>query len=203
MTLFDPDLLSTPRAAVPRAGAAPAPVPTPAPAACAVPPVEVIRSKKRKRTVGAQVRDGVLRVTVPSWMSKADEAQWVTRMAARFARMASTERVDLAERASVLARRHGLRRPSEIKWADNMASRWGSCTPSTGVIRISTRLAPFPDWVIDYVIVHELVHLEIPGHGADFWERAARYPRMERAIGYLMAKAADTDHPEQGHPATL
>jgi len=156
-------------------------------------PVEVIRSKRRKRTVGAQVREGVLRVTVPSWMSKAEEATWVTRMAARFERMSSTERLDLTERAAVLARRHQLRRPAEIKWADNMAHRWGSCTPATGVIRISTRLAAFPDWVVDSVIVHELVHLEVPGHGPAFWERAHRYPKMERSIGYLIAKSGDGD----------
>lgn len=189
MTLFDAD--DPPRAAPLPPPAAPAPAPAPAPR------VEVIRSKKRKRTVGAQVRDGVLRVTVPSWMSKAEEAEWVRRMAARFERMSSTERVDLTDRAAVLARRHGLRRPTEIKWADNMVSRWGSCTPATGVIRISTRLAPFPDWVIDYVIVHELVHLEVPGHGAAFWERVRRYPRAERAIGFLMAKAGDTDDPSE------
>jgi predicted metal-dependent hydrolase len=74
-----------------------------------------------------------------------------------------------------------------------MTSRWGSCTPSTGTIRISTRIAAFPDWVIDYVIVHELAHLHVPGHGADFWSLVQRYPRSERAIGYLMAKSGDVD----------
>jgi predicted metal-dependent hydrolase len=45
--------------------------------------------------------------------------------------------------------------------------------------------------VIDYVIVHELAHLEVAGHGADFWKLADRYPKAERAIGYLIAKAGD------------
>lgn len=45
--------------------------------------------------------------------------------------------------------------------------------------------------MIDYVIVHELCHLEIRGHGADFWKLAHRYPKAERAIGYLIAKSGD------------
>ncbi len=152
-------------------------------------PVIVVRSRRRTRTVGAQIRDGVLRVSVPAWMSRTEEAQWVARMEQRFARRRSAERIDLVRRAARLADRHGLDRPASIRWADGMTTRWGSCTPATGSIRISIRLVPFPDWVIDYVIVHELAHLRVPGHGADFDALVARYPRRERAIGFLIAKS--------------
>ena len=103
------------------------------------------------------------------------------------------ERIDLAQRAKALARRHGLATPTDIRWSDDMTTRWGSCTPDTGAIRISTRIAAFPDWVVDYVIVHELTHLRVPGHGDDFWAVVRHYPRMERAIGYLIAKSGDDD----------
>lgn len=156
--------------------------------------VEVRRSAKRKRTVGAELRGGVLRIAVPSWMSVAEEAMWVEKMTASFRRKQSSERIDLTERANTLARRHELPRPREIRWADDMTTRWGSCTIGTGAIRISNRLAAFPDWVIDYVIVHELCHLEVRGHGPDFWKLVHRYPKAERAIGYLIAKSGDDDH---------
>jgi len=155
--------------------------------------VTVIRSARRKRTVGAQLHAGVLTVAVPSWMSSAETEMWVAKMSASFKRKLSSERIDLTVRATTLARRYELPRPRDIRWADDMVSRWGSCTTTTGHIRISTRLAAFPDWVIDYVIVHELAHLEVNGHGADFWQLARRYPKAERAIGYLIAKAADGD----------
>lgn len=155
--------------------------------------VNVIRSARRKRTVGAQLNAGVLTVTVPSWMSGAETEMWVAKMSASFQRKMSADRIDLTVRATTLARRYELPRPRDIRWADDMVSRWGSCTTTTGHIRVSNRLAAFPDWVIDYVIVHELAHLEVSGHGADFWHLAHRYPKAERAIGYLIAKADDGD----------
>jgi predicted metal-dependent hydrolase len=156
--------------------------------------VTIVRSAKRRRTVGAQLRGDVLTVTVPSWMSRADEQMWADKMAASFRRKMSTERIDLAGRAATLAHRYGLPLPREIKWADNMSTRWGSCTFDTATIRIATAVARFPDWVIDAVLVHELCHLEVHGHGPEFWDRANRYPKMERAIGYLIAKSGDHDH---------
>lgn len=155
--------------------------------------VEVTRSKKRRKTVGAHLVGGVLRIALPSWMSKAEEAHWVREMSGRFRRKMSADRLRLAERATTLARRHDLPRPGSIRWADDMRSRWGSCTPAAGTVRISTRLAPFPDWVVDYVIVHELAHLEVLEHSDEFWRLVYRYPKAERAIGYLIAKSGDGD----------
>ena len=155
--------------------------------------VQVERSAKRKRTVGAQLGGDVLKIVVPSWMSLAEQDHWVDVMSARFRRKLSTDRIDLAKRSTSLARCHDLPRPREIKWSNDMASRWGSCTPSTGMIRISSRIAKFPDWVIDYVIVHELAHLEVGDHSESFWRLVHRYPKAERAIGYLIAKSGDAD----------
>jgi predicted metal-dependent hydrolase len=158
--------------------------------------VELERSAKRKRTVGAQLVGDVLKIVVPSWMSRAEQDHWVDVMSGRFARKMSADRINLVDRALALSRRHDLPRAREITWSDNMLSRWGSCTPATGSVRISTRLARFPDWVIDYVIVHELAHLEVSDHSTEFWRLAHRYPKSERAIGYLIAKSGDELHDE-------
>lgn len=162
--------------------------------------VEIIHSARRRRTVGAQLRGDVLTVTVPGWMKAGGAQEWAEKMAARFRRSQRAERIDLVERAAVLARRHRLPTPTHIRWSDDMTTRWGSCTPATGTVRISTRLAAFPGWVVDSVIVHELCHLEVPGHGAEFWRLAHRYPKMERAIGYLMAKSTDADEDADDPP---
>lgn len=155
--------------------------------------VEVVRSAKRRKTVSAQLIGGVLRLSIPARMSKTEEAHWVRVMSGRFQRKMSAERLRLGERASALARRYDLPKPGNIRWADEMTARWGSCTIDSGAIRISTRLAAFPDWVVDYVIVHELAHIAVGGHTDEFWRLVYRYPRAERAIGYLIAKSGDAD----------
>ena len=72
-----------------------------------------------------------------------------------------------------------------MRWVDNQQHRWGSCTPENGTIRISTRLKGLPEWVINYVIIHELVHLLVPSHGPRFWALVEQYPKAERARGFL------------------
>ena len=152
--------------------------------------VEVIRSAKRRKTISARKVNGVVRISIPATMTRAEEERWVAEMVRRLDRSARTEGVDLAERADRLAELHGLPRPVSIRWVHNQDLRWGSCTPVDGTIRISSRLASEPGWVLDYVIVHELAHLVITGHGPQFWALVERYPRAERARGWLMARAA-------------
>jgi predicted metal-dependent hydrolase len=74
----------------------------------------------------------------------------------------------------------------------NQNGRWGSCTPDDATIRISHRIQEMPDWVIDYVLLHELAHLVVPSHNAQFWELVNRYPKAERARGYLEGISAAT-----------
>jgi predicted metal-dependent hydrolase len=52
-----------------------------------------------------------------------------------------------------------------------------------------------PAWVVDYVLLHELAHLLEAGHNRRFWQWVDRYPRAERAKGYLegVAAAAELD----------
>jgi predicted metal-dependent hydrolase len=152
--------------------------------------VEVIRSPRRRKTVQARRVNGVVRVTIPATMTRAEEERWVAEMVRRLERSTGVDGVDLVERAAQLAERYELPRPTSIRWVDNQELRWGSCTPVDGSIRISSKLVAEPGWVLDYVIIHELTHLIVPGHGKQFWVLVDRYPRAERARGWLMARAA-------------
>jgi predicted metal-dependent hydrolase len=113
------------------------------------------------------------------------------RLAAREQRI-SLDDASLARRATQLCRQYlgGAARPRSVRWVDNQQSRWGSCTPARGTIRISHRVGRLPEWVLDYVLIHELAHLLAPGHGRDFWALVAAYPLTERARGFLDGVAA-------------
>jgi predicted metal-dependent hydrolase len=154
------------------------------------PRVEIVRSRRRRRTVSAY-RDGDRTVVlVPAGLSPADEQRWVSDMLARLARREARTKVgdrELAARADTLSERYfeGRAKPSSVRWVTNQNSRWGSCTPGDGTIRLSHRLASMPSWVVDYVLVHELAHLLVAGHGPRFWALVELYPRTERARGFL------------------
>jgi len=169
------------------------------------PRVRIVASPNRRRTVSARVVDGVLELRVPAGMPAAEREEWAERMRARLERRLQRARPSdarLEERARALNRRYfeGRLRWTSIAYAEQ-ASRWGSCAFDAGVIRISNRAAALPDWVLDYLLVHELAHLEIPHHGPRFWAVVDRYPLTERARGYLIALdhqagRTDTDTPE-------
>jgi len=164
-------------------------------------PVQVVRSNRRRKTVSAQVVDGTVRVSVPAGMAVDEERKVIDLMVARVTRKLTARHIDLEERSRDLARRYRFRQPDSVEWSDRQLSRWGSCSPSNGRIRISNRLAEMPGWVLDYVIVHELAHLEEAGHGARFREMVSRYELSERATGYLMAMTRLGDGPS-GRPSS-
>jgi predicted metal-dependent hydrolase len=164
------------------------------------PVVEVRRSERRRRTVSAY-RDGErVVVLIPDQFSRAEEREWVDRMLERLAardRRARRTDAELRERAGRLALRYltehpTATKPASVRWVSNQNGRWGSCTPADRSIRISDRIMDFPDWVVDYVLLHELAHLVVPSHNTAFWALVGRYPKAERARGYLEGVCAAT-----------
>ena len=132
---------------------------------------------------------------VPAGLSDAEEQEWITTVLERLAereRRRHPSDAALFERARQLSARYldGRVAPASVRWVGNQNSRWGSCTPDDGTIRLSTQLQGMPAWVVDYVLLHELAHLLVPGHGPTFWKLVNRYSKTERARGYLEGVAA-------------
>ncbi len=157
--------------------------------------VEVRRSTRRRRSVTAYREDGRTIVVVPARMSRAEIVPYVEELVGRLEqRERRARRTDeqLLARAATLSRRYldDRAHPASVRWVSNQRRRWGSCTPVDRTIRLSDRLAAMPAYVSDYVLLHELVHLLVPGHGPDFEAWMTRYPRLLEARAFL----AGVDH---------
>jgi predicted metal-dependent hydrolase len=157
--------------------------------------IQIISSTRRRKTISARLLNWyTLEVRAPAHLSPDALNQavddLVRRMLAKRARLQHyVSDAELERRAQRLNQEHfgGRLAWRSIRFVSNQRARFGSCTPSHGSIRISDRLAAVPDFVLDYVIVHELAHLEVPDHSSRFWEAVYGYGMTERARGYLMA----------------
>jgi len=138
---------------------------------------------------------GRLVALVPARLSAAQEAALLPPLVERFLRREArvSARVgdeELALRAEQLWRAYlekpcGPMPPVQVSWVDNQQRRWGSCSTPSNQIRLSSRLQNMPGWVLDYVLVHELAHLIETNHSPAFRKLEQRYPRTERARGFL------------------
>jgi hypothetical protein len=91
--------------------------------------------------------------------------------------------VDLPARLLDLAAAHGL--ASSRVSVRNQRTRWGSCGRD-GHICLNWRLILMPEWVRDYVIIHELMHLRRLDHSSQYWRLVAEaYPDYETARQWL------------------
>ncbi len=154
--------------------------------------IEIVRSKRRKKTVAARIVGNTLQVRAPADLSERELNDVISRLRPRLEReRQQRQRVDndeLADRAAALNERFfgGKLAIRSVTYVTNQERRFGSCSPQTGTIRISDRVASMPGWVRDYVLVHEMAHLLEPNHSSRFWALVGRYPRSERARGFLM-----------------
>jgi hypothetical protein len=143
-------------------------------------------------------------VAIPASFTASQEREWVGRMLSKLKkqgerqagsgrRRPATDQA-LASHAAHLSRTYlgGRAVPTSVRWVGNQNSRWGSATPADGSIRLSNKLQPMPQWVIDYVLVHELAHLLVAGHNAAFWRLVEAYPETQRAKAFLEGVAFAT-----------
>ena len=158
------------------------------------PNIEIRRSARRKRTVAAQregdktiilapqrISDKELESIVHSLVTRLDKRQLLQRSDDELERRAHELVVQYLDTTLSLLRPAGV----SLRWVTNQNSRWGSCTPMEGTIRISHRLQGVPDYVLDAVIMHELIHLIEPGHNDNFYAYMHRYPKHELAKAFL------------------
>jgi predicted metal-dependent hydrolase len=123
----------------------------------------------------ALVFDGASFSLAQSSLPKAQETfvRWYKQQARRF----------LAERVPVIAGKHGFRY-QKIR-ISSARTRWGSCS-STGMLSFTYRLIMAPAEVVDYVVMHELVHTQIKNHSKTFWNKVGELmPDYRNRLAWL------------------
>ncbi len=157
-------------------------------------PVVVRRTARRKTGLSAFWEDGRAVIAVPAGLTLEDEKYWVPHMVARLEqgrreqqRRTPASDEALMRRSMALSRKYlGSRaRPDSVRWVSNQNSRWGSATPARKSIRISHHVQGMPEWVLDYVLLHELAHLIHPDHSTAFWAELKGYPELDTAKAFL------------------
>ncbi len=83
----------------------------------------------------------------------------------------NTARVELSRRLRELAREHSSNVQNVV--IRNQKSRWGSCS-CNGTISLNWRLIQLPDYVRDYIMIHELMHLRQLNHSPRFWHEVEK-----------------------------
>ncbi|HNX81308.1 MAG TPA: M48 family metallopeptidase [Candidatus Omnitrophota bacterium] len=165
--------------------------------------VHVIRSKRRRRTAGAKLKGSCLHVCVPYSISEEHLARLVITFKEKFNKTLLRNRLNrdtpLSEVAERLNKKYfcGSLKIGSVHYVTNQTRKFGCCYIQDASIRISHRIAEMPDWVRDYVVMHELAHLVVPNHKKAFWDIVSRYELAERARGFLIAKGMEMDNPDE------
>ena len=150
--------------------------------------IVVIRSKKRKRNIAAFRQGGKIIISIPARLSKAEERQVVPEMVAKIrSKEVAAPESELMAIADRLLSRYAPEisiRPASVAWR-SMNERWGSCTSVDRTIRLANKLQRAPEYVLEFVLYHEAIHLQHADHGPVFYEFLHRYPRHLEAEAFL------------------
>src|SRR5918993_340312 len=166
-------------------------------------PTMFVRHRRARRYILRVLDDGTLRVTLPRWGSKREALAFVERSTPWIAKQQrqAQARPAIVHRDEPALRKRALKElpPALLPLGRtphitvtrisvrNQRSRWGACS-SRGSITLNWRLILVPEFVREYVMIHELMHRRELNHSRRFWRHvAAACPRYEDARRWLRA----------------
>ena len=161
-----------------------------------------VRHRWARRYILRVLDDGTVRVTLPRWGSKRGAQAFVERSAEWIERQRSVAHPPILHRDESALRRRAVAElpPALMALADrcgitvtrisirNQRSRWGACS-ARGSITLNWRLILVPDFVREYVMIHELMHRRELNHSRRFWRHVAdACPRYREARQWLLTE---------------
>ncbi len=118
-----------------------------------------------KQSSSARLHDNIIYLCVSSELPKEEQNKHISSLLSRI--IARKRLPFLKEKLNALNEKHFEQKINKV-FFKNHKSKWGSCS-ANGNINISTRLLFAPDDVLDYICIHELVHLIEQNHSDRFW----------------------------------
>jgi predicted metal-dependent hydrolase len=155
--------------------------------------VKVVRSPRRRRTVSARIVKDILLVHAPMTISDRKLEEIVINFKAKFERKRLNQELNRSKNLEEISARLNQKyfdnnlKINSIEYVTNQNCKFGCCNYRDARIRISDKVSVMPQWVKEYVVLHEMAHLIEPNHGKSFWDIVGRYRLAERAKGYLIA----------------
>jgi predicted metal-dependent hydrolase len=181
-------------------------------------PTQFVRHRWARRYILRLLDDGTLRVTLPRWGSKREALAFVEQsqpwIARQHQKRAAEPRRPFANEAALRARAAAELPPALMTLAErhgiavtrvsirNQRSRWGACS-AHGSITLNWRLILVPEFVREYVMLHELMHRRELNHSRRFWKLvAAVCPRHQEARRWLLREGQRLFHGGSAPPPT-
>ena len=155
--------------------------------------VKIIRSRRRRRTISARLVKGQLLVSAPLVFPQERLEKIIADFKVKLEKKRIKRELDrqqsLIDVACKLNEKYFQNKLAinSIEYVTSQNSKFGCCNYRSANIRISHKVGLMPEWVRNYVLIHEMAHLIEPNHSSAFWELVSRYKLTERARGYLMA----------------
>lgn len=153
--------------------------------------IKITRSDKRRKTVSARRIGDVLEILAPAHISDDKLQPIIARFQSQIAKKEKKKQLDNTELHRIATQLNKQYFQSKLQWesitwSTRQEKRYGSCASAQKTICISYRVASMPQFVKEYLVMHELAHLIEANHSVRFWQWVNKYPRTERARGYLM-----------------
>ena len=149
-------------------------------------------SSRRRKTVSGMLTGFTVRAKAPMRMSErrlretlADLVEFLLRKQRR--KIGAGDNT-LLERTRALCERFlpgATMLPESVVISPRLTSSWGLCDITERQIRLNKQIERLPDWVVDYLLLHEAAHLIFANHGNGFRALVGRYPRTKEAQAFL------------------
>ncbi len=147
-------------------------------------------SEKVKSSSSGKIKDNIIYLVLDSSLYGSDKSDNIKRLLSRI--LAKKYKPIVAKRLELINKHYFGHEVNGLRLKYNR-SNWGSCSNS-GNINLSTRLLMTPEWVRDYVIVHELAHMNEMNHSKKYWSIVGKvYPEYEKAEKWLKTYGSKCD----------